>query len=61
MKFTEFLHTDEYDPYANHEFDFPLDVISFPEFNYARSYLEIDPLLGSPLLGHFQVSHSEMP
>lgn len=49
-----FLHIDEYPPDANQGFDIPSALVSFPEFNSARSYPEIDPLLGSPLLENFQ-------
>ncbi|CAL4969791.1 unnamed protein product [Urochloa decumbens] len=49
-----FLHIDEYPPDANQGFDIPSALVSFPEFNSARNYPEIDSLLGSPLLENFQ-------
>ncbi|CAN6251752.1 unnamed protein product [Urochloa humidicola] len=49
-----FLHIDEYPPDANQGFDIPSALVSFPEFNSARDYPAIDPLLGSPLLESFQ-------
>ncbi|CAD6233134.1 unnamed protein product [Miscanthus lutarioriparius] len=49
-----FLHIDEYPPDANQGFDIPSALVSFPEFSSARSYPEIDPVLGSPLLENFQ-------
>jgi len=55
MKFQGFLHIDEYPPDANPGFDIPSALVSFPEFSSARSYPEIDPVLGSPLLENFQV------
>ncbi|CAD6251111.1 unnamed protein product [Miscanthus lutarioriparius] len=51
---TGFLHIDEYPPDANQGFDIPSALVSFPEFSSARSYPEIDPVLGSPLLQNFQ-------
>ena len=56
VKFQGFLHIDEYPPDANQGFDIPSALVSFPEFNSARSYPEIDSSLESPLLENFQVN-----
>lgn len=60
VKFQGFLHIDEYPPDANQGFDIPSALVRFPEFNSARSYLEIGSSLGSALLENFQVNLSDI-
>ncbi|KAG8089812.1 hypothetical protein GUJ93_ZPchr0011g28859 [Zizania palustris] len=49
-----FLHIDEYPPDANQGFDIPSALVTFPEFNSSRNYLETDSLFLSPLLQTFK-------
>lgn len=58
--FQGFLHIDEYPPDANQGFDIPSALISFPEFNSSRSYLETGSLFVSPLLENFKVNPLKM-